>query len=162
MAGVTGLQVEVTELLPAPPDRVFALLTDVERMAGLGPEHTGAVWVGDDRGVGAVFVGTNQLGGRTWEVPCRVTELEPPARFGWEVGDPELPTATWSYDLTPTDGGTRVVHRFVHGPGRSFLRAVVDKHPDRAELLVAGRAQQLAANVRASLRAAAALLAPAS
>ena len=53
------LAVEVQEVLPAAPERVFALLTDVERVAGLGPEHRQATWAGEDRGVGAVFIGLN-------------------------------------------------------------------------------------------------------
>lgn len=152
------LVVEVREVLPAAPAEAFALLTDVERMAGLGPEHEHAAWQGDARGVGAVFVGRNRMGERTWEVPCTVTAHEPPARFAWDVGDPATPSAHWSYDLSPHADGTLVVQRFAHGPGFTFLRRAVDKHPERAAETVAGRAAQLEQNMRAVLQAAARVL----
>ncbi len=150
--------VEVVEVLPAPPARVFALLTDVERMAGLGPEHSHAQWRDDRRGVGAVFVGSNERDGRGWNVPCHVVEHEPATRFAWSTGDPEQPSATWSYQLEPVEGGTLVTQVFRHGPGFTYLRRFVEKYPEREQELVAGRAAELEQNMRRVLRAAAALL----
>lgn len=125
---------------------------------GLGPEHAGAAWRDDQRGPGAVFTGVNERWGRRWEVACVVTAWEPPRSFAWQVGDPAQPTATWSYELAPADGGTVVTQRFRHGPGRSFLRAAVGRHPERESELVAERAADLAANMRTVLRAAGRLL----
>ena len=152
------MQVEVVEVLPAPPSRVWELLTDVERMAGLGPEHAEASWADDRRRVGARFTGVNERWGRRWEVPCTVVASDPPTAFAWEVGDPASPTATWSYRLEPVGGGTRVTQTMRHGPGRSFLRHAVGKDPAREVELVAERADDLAANMRAVLQAAARLL----
>ncbi len=154
------MTVEVVEVLPAPPERVFALLTDVERMAGLGPEHNAARWVDDRRGVAAVFYGANERDGMTWEVPCRVVEHQPPARFAWTTGDPDLPSAIWSYALAPVDGGTQVTQRFRHGAGFTYLRRAVEKRPEQAEQYVAGRAAELERNMRTTLRAAARLVTP--
>lgn len=150
--------VEVTELLPSSPDDVYALLTDVERMGGLGPENTRSQWESGDRGVGAVFRGWNVLHGRAYDVPCTVIAADPPRSFGWVVGDPELPSTTWSYDLVEEDRGTRVTQRFQHGPGRSFLRRAIAAEPERAAELVAARTAQLEAGMRTTLLAAAALL----
>lgn len=156
---LAGMVVEVREPIAAPREHVFALLTDVERMAGLGPEHVEARWDdGHGPALGATFTGANERDGRRWEVPCRVIALDPPAVFGWVVGDPKQPTSTWSYALTEVDGGTEVEQRFVHGPGWSFLRTACERHPERAAELVAARIQELAANMRAVLRAAAAEL----
>ncbi len=155
---VDGLTVEVVEVLPAAPDQVHAVLSDPERTAGLGPECIRASWVDESRGPGARFRGENERQGKGWEVLCTVLADEPGQRFVWAVGDPALPSSTWSYDLTPVDGGTQVVQRFVHGPGTTFLRAVVAKHPDRAQMLVAARTAELEDGMRATLRAAAALL----
>ena len=149
---------EVVERLPASPDAVFALLSDVERTAGLGPEHTAARWTSDARGVGAGFTGDNELGGRTWQLPCRVVRHEAPRVFAWEVGDPEHPVATWTYELAPDGDGTLVTQRFQHGPGRSFVRSYADKHPERADEIVAERLAMLESNMRTVLRAAAQLL----
>lgn len=152
------LTVEVQELLPAPPEKVFALLTDVERMGGLGPENTRSEWVGDNRGIGAGFRGWNEREGRAWDVPCRIVEHEPPTRFGWETGPAARPSTTWSYELVEVDGGTLVTQRFRHGPGFTYLRQAIERRPERAERYLAGRAAELERNMRVTLRAAAALL----
>ncbi len=150
--------VEVSELLPAPPDEVYALLTDVERMGGLGPENTRSAWESEDRGVGAVFRGWNVVQGNAYDVPCTVVAAAPPRAFAWAVGDTALPSATWSYDLVEEGGGTRVTQRFQHGPGRTFLRRAIAAEPDRAAELVQQRMTQIEAGMRTTLLAAAALL----
>lgn len=152
------MTVVVEEVLPGPRERVFALLSDVERTAGLGPENVRTTWQDERRGVGAVFTGVNRNGDREWEVPCTVVVHDPPARFGWTTGDPDRPSATWTYELHDADGGTRVVQRFRHGPGFTYLRRVVEKHPERAQELVDGRAAQLEQGMRTTLQAAARLL----
>ncbi len=149
----------VQELLPGTPAQVYALLTDVERMGGLGPENTRTVWRDEQRSVGAVFVGTNVRGDRTWDVPCTVLEGRSPERFAWSVGDPVRPSASWSYDLASAGDGTLVTQEFRHGPGPSFLRRAVEAEPEQEEQHVAGRAAELEAGMRATLRAATALLA---
>ena len=153
------LTVTVVEVLPAPPEAVFHLLSDVERMGGLGPENTRSEWLSDARGVGADFRGHNARGDLVWDVPCRVVVHDPPHRFAWTTGAVEQPSAIWSYDLEQDDGGTRVTQVFRHGPGFTYLRRAVDARPERAADHVAGRAAELERNMRATLQAAAQLLA---
>jgi uncharacterized protein YndB with AHSA1/START domain len=119
---VSDMHVEVTHRFDAPVDLVWRLLSDVERMAGLGPEHFAATWDGEQRGVGATFLGKNRRDGFEWEVPCFVTEYAPPRRFAWTVLEPENPSSRWSYTLSSDDDGTIVVQRFEHGPNYSFIR----------------------------------------
>lgn len=161
MGAVDTMVVEVGYRFPAVIEQVFALLSDVERMAGLGPEHLEACWVGDGGPrLGAQFTGRNLREGREWTSPCTVNRYEPPARFGWVVGDPATPSSVWRYDLISGDaGGTEVLQQFRHGPGFSFLRRAVEKYPDREEAFVSGRAAELAAGMQATLSAAAAVLA---
>lgn len=144
--------VEVEELLPAAPDAVFAVLSDPPRTAGLGPETHACTWAGEERGVGAVFTGSNRLGELEYDVPCTVVAHEPPTRFAWTVGDPAQPSATWTYELAPADGGTRVVQRFEHGPGRTFLRRAVTAEPERYDELVAERGAMIADGMRQVLQ----------
>ena len=61
--------VEVQHRFDAPPEQVFALLTDVERMGGLGPENVRTQWESDERGVGAVSAGGT--GASSWSGTCR-------------------------------------------------------------------------------------------
>ncbi|MFZ4517990.1 MAG: SRPBCC family protein [Microthrixaceae bacterium] len=155
-----SMEVEVTEHLAAPIGEVWALLSDVERMAGLGPEHTHALW--DATGgpaVGSTFHGTNRIGDMEWTVECTVVECDPPRRIAWTVLDPAEPSSTWSYDLVPDGDGTSVTQRFRHGPGFSYLRARVDHRPERASEFIEGRAAMLRTNMSATLRAAGEVLA---
>src|SRR4051812_12558128 len=114
-----SMVVEVAHRFAAPIDDVWSLLTDVEQMAGVGPEHTAASWVNDDRGVGAQFDGANKRGDMEWTLPCFVTEWQPPYRFAWAVLERDSPSSTWSYTFLEVDGGTEVVQRFAHGPNYS-------------------------------------------
>ena len=56
------MKVEVSHHFNAPIEAVWALLSDVERIAGLGPEHVEAHWLGEERGLGAQFSGKNRRG----------------------------------------------------------------------------------------------------
>ena len=116
---LTTMAVQVTIRFPAEAGAVWDLLTDVERMAGLGPEHIAARWLTPGPAVGARFEGRNRIGDREWDVICLVTESRPPEFIEWNVGDGPLPSSTWSYTLTPDHGGsTLVTQQFRHGPAR--------------------------------------------
>lgn len=148
-----NMTVRIVEHVAATPESVFSLLSDVERIAGLGPENVAARWITPGRALGAEFVGTNTRDGRIWEMPRRIVGFEPPRLFSWEVGVPELPTARWTYELTPAGNGTDVEQMFAHGPGWSMLRAVSERYPDRTQEFVAQRTAELEANMRAVLQA---------
>ena len=72
---LTAMAVEVAVRFNEPPETVWGLLTDVERMAGLGPEHFRARWLTPGPSVGARFEGWNRIGEREWDVTCVVTVL---------------------------------------------------------------------------------------
>ena len=74
---LTAMGVEVTVRFNQRPEAVWALLTDVERMAGLGPEHFRARWLTSGPAVGARFEGWNRIGEREWDVTCVVTACRP-------------------------------------------------------------------------------------
>ena len=153
------MTVEVSVRIAAPAPAVWGLLTDVERMAGLGPEHIRARWLTPEVEVGARFEGWNRIGDREWDVVCVVTSCHPPRSIEWNVGEGPLPSSTWSYELTEAaDGSTTVVQRFRHGPGQSGVTAAVERHPDRAEQIVAGRSETLRTNMVSTLEAAGRLL----
>jgi len=153
------MEVEVSHRFDAPIETVWALLSDIERMAGLGPEHVEASWVGLEHGAGARFNGKNRRGGMEWEVPCCVTECVPPRRFAWTVLDPENPSSRWSYTLTPEAGRTVVVQRFEHGPNYSFTRMWAEERPHEALNIVRERTETLRADMKATLVNAARLVA---
>jgi len=152
------MQVRVEHRFPQPSGLVWQLLTDVERMAGLGPEHSEARWADAQRGTGARFVGTYNRDGRVCEVDCQVLSWRSPNAFAWVVGAPQCPTATWRYALIPHGTGCLVVQTFRHGPGRSGLRSAVQHRPEQAEQLVAARAAELGINMTVVLAEAEQLL----
>jgi len=143
--------VEVRQSFPAPIAEVWALLSDVERMAGFGPEHVEAHWLDPGPKVGARFTGKNCRDGFEWEVPCHITECDPPLRLTWSVLEPENPSSVWSYTLTPDGEGTSVVQRFQHGPNYSFIRLWAEEQPERAAEIVRIRTDGLRADMMATL-----------
>ncbi len=145
------MKVEVSHHFNAPIEAVWALLSDVERMAGLGPEHVEAHWLGQERGVGAQFSGRNRRGDDEWEVPCHVTECHRPTRFSWTVLQPDNPSSRWSYILAVEGNGTLVAERFEHGPNYSFTRIWAEEHPDEASHIIRERAETLRADMMATL-----------
>lgn len=151
---LAGWRVTVQRTIPGRRADVFALLTDVERMAGLGPEHCLARWLDHSREVGARFQGTNRIGAFKWEVLCTVTTFLRPHHFGWTVGDPDQPSSTWTYTLETTAGGagdaTTVTQTFEHGPGDSLVRRAVERAPAAANLVIATRGRQLRHNMSAT------------
>jgi hypothetical protein len=153
---LAGWQVTVRKTIARPPREIFALLSDVERMAGLRPEHCLARWVTESREVGARFQGANRIGAFTWEVPCTVTDFVRPQRFGWTVGDPHQPSSIWTYTLEATNGGadgaTTVMQTFEHGSGDSFVRRAVERAPAATNVIIAARTRQLRHNMNATLQ----------
>jgi hypothetical protein len=147
--------VEVQVRFDAPPPDVFALLHDVERMAGLGPEHRSATWTSP-----TTFTGRNRIEdlGLDWQVSCWVVDDQPPTSFAWTVGPPDHPSATWSYGLRADGPGTLVTQRMQHGPGETYLRIFCEQNPDKTERAIARRARELERNMTTVLEAAAALL----
>jgi uncharacterized protein YndB with AHSA1/START domain len=145
------MKIEVSHHFDAPIETVWELLSDVERMAGLGPEHVEASWADHTRGVGAQFIGRNERGEMEWEVPCHITDCVPPRRLAWTVLEPDNPSSRWSYDLTSDANGTTVVQRFEHGPNYSFTRIWAEEHPDEAERIIRERTEMLQSDMKTTL-----------
>jgi len=145
------MTVEVAHRFDVDITVVWRLLSDVERMAGVGPEHVEARWDSPGPAVGARFTGRNRRGDFEWEVPCFITACEPPRRLVWTVLEPDNPSSTWSYTLSPDGDGTLVVERFQHGPNRSFVRMRAEEQPERADRIIRERAEMLRADMEATL-----------
>lgn len=139
-------------VVAAPPERLWALLTDPDLPARFSHEYQGGHWIdgADGPAVGARFVGRNHrrsLG--TWETVCHVIECEPPTRYAWAVGDPAVPNSTWRFEADRVDGGTVLRFTVVLGPGRSGLTWAIRQQPDRRDELIAFRLDDLHRNMTA-------------
>lgn len=113
--GLAPLEAEVH--VDAPVERVWSLLSDLRSMSRRSPETVRMI-ISDAPAVGSRGLNVNRKGAVWWPTTTRVTRWKPPAHDGsaalafWVS-----PTGVeWSYELTATDGGTRVVER------RSALR----------------------------------------
>ncbi|WP_375496555.1 SRPBCC family protein [uncultured Jatrophihabitans sp.] len=116
------------------PDVVFASISDPIQTGRWSPENLGAT-VDGTLTVGSTFVGRNRRGRMRWVTRCQVTAYEPDRRFAFDVEAIgvrrpliKAPIASWSYDLTPVDGGTRVIETWVdRRTWRDRVATVFDK-----------------------------------
>jgi uncharacterized protein YndB with AHSA1/START domain len=149
-----GPTTEVSRVIPARPERIWALVSDIQLPARFSTEFQGAEWLDGARGpaLGARFRGTNRhpvVG--EWQAECTVVEYEPGRVFGWQVTGPDGPAAQWRFTLEPVDGGTRLTQWCRIGPGRSGLSPAIEKMPDREHEIVSRRLAEHAANMERNL-----------
>lgn len=148
--------VEVPIEIGAPPERVWAIVSDIEMMPGASPELQAVEWL-DERGgaaLGARFAGHNRheaLG--EWSTTSQIVAYDPPRVFAWAVGDPEWPSAIWRFSLEPREGGTLLRQWVQMGPGRSGLSFAIEQMPDKEQKIVFVRLRELEANMGATLAA---------
>lgn len=110
-SGATTPTIEVSTTIAAPPDRLYAMVSDVTRMGEWSPECFRCTWVRGATGpaVGARFRGWNRKGWRRWWTDATVTKAEPGKEFAFAVSSFGLPVAGWGYRFEPSaDGGTVV------------------------------------------------------
>ncbi|MEU6847256.1 SRPBCC family protein [Streptomyces sp. NPDC046716] len=147
--------VEVRRGIAAPPERVWALVTDIGLMPRLSDELQAAEWLAEAGGpeVGARFLGRNRHPSfGDWETTSYVVECAPCRAFAWAVSDPELPSAVWRFTLDAQDDGSTELTQWVQlGPGRSGLSYAIDRMPDKEQKIVHVRLNELERAMGATL-----------
>ena len=147
MSGSAPGSVSRSTEVAAPPERVWALVSDLPRMGELSPENTGGRWLGGATGPvpGARFRGKNRRGARRWSTSVRVTRCEPPRSFAFDVTSGGLGVATWAYEVEPTAGGCRVTETWTdrRGPLMRAIGAAVSGVKDREEFSASSIEQTL-------------------
>ena len=105
--------------------RVWELISDITVIPRFSTELQ-SVGVGghfDRPVIGAQFLGVNihpAVG--QWTSRSQIVILDPPRRFGWVVGDPETPSADWTFEVNPAPSGTELCFTARIGPGRPGCR----------------------------------------
>ena len=106
----------VTVPMAAPPERIWALVSDVTRIGEYSPETFEGEWLDGATGpaVGARFRGHVKRNGRgpTYWTTCHVLTNEPGREFAFGVGSRDKPLNTWRYRLEPAGDGTDVTESF--------------------------------------------------
>jgi hypothetical protein len=145
---------ETEVFVAAPPAQVWPHVTEIMTPARVGTELQEATWLeaGDGPCLGARFKGRNYHPARgEWETTSTVVDFVPERRFGWAVGDPDLPSALWRLELAPDGDGTRLRYWAQMGPGPSGMTAVIEKMPDKEEAIIARRLQEWETNMAATI-----------
>ncbi|KQY57415.1 MULTISPECIES: SRPBCC family protein [unclassified Nocardioides] len=105
---------EVLELLEesididADPATVWALVTDMPRMAQWSPQVVKTIVRGDGIALGTRTVNINRRGLLVWPTRSKVIRFEPEREFAFRIKDNK---SVWSFSLDPIANGTRVVQR---------------------------------------------------
>lgn len=107
---------EVSLWMQAPPEKVWALVSDVTRIGEFSPETFEGKWTRGSTGpeVGASFAGhvkRNGVGPTYWS-PCQVTKCVENELFEFAVGTDAVTVNNWGYRLEPQGGGTLVTEYF--------------------------------------------------
>ncbi|MCM6777415.1 SRPBCC family protein [Nocardia sp. CDC159] len=93
--------------IAAPPERVWAVLSDLKRMPEFSPNTIRMVALGKPR-AGTWTINLNRDGRYYYPTTSRIVRFEPGRAFAFKM----IENGTiWSYTLEPIDGGTRVTER---------------------------------------------------
>jgi len=149
-----GPTVEVEVLVAAPPERVWALLTDIGLPARFSNEFRGAEWLEESPGprVGARFLGRNEhpaIG--AWQSISVVVACEPARTFGWDVQSSGGVGSSWRFEVTPDGPGTRLRQWARMGPAPSGLTAAIEARPDKEDRIVENRLAEWRSNMQATV-----------
>ena len=148
--GGADRELRAEAVVDAPPERVWALLTDLSRMPSWSPELVLMVALkpGGLR-LGQWYLGVNRRKAAVWPTRNVVALLEPGRVLAW---DTTSSGARWIWELTPEgpDGAaTRVVHRRpvprrITGVSRVFAPLFLGGSEEHADELEAGMARTVA------------------
>ena len=100
-------QIEQTIDVAAPPERVWALVSDLPRLSEWSPQ----VFKTFSRGTlqqGTQLFNINRRGILFWPTRSKIVRWDPGVEVAWKILEN---TSTWSFTLEPTATGTHLVHR---------------------------------------------------
>jgi len=101
---------EIVRDIAAPPEAVYAAISDVTRMGEWSEECHTCEWTGGTEApaVGATFDGHNRNGDHEWVTQCTVTQADPGRSFVFECSMFDFHFSTWGYQIESTGSGCRV------------------------------------------------------
>jgi len=143
---VHNMHLEISEVIKASPEVVYALVTDLTRMGEWSTENIGGEWTSGEPGeVGSRFIGTNRIKTFEWSVPVEVTVAEPGRCFEFVAAPDDGPFVRWTYQIEATDEGSTLTE----------IWDVMELPPSLAKLDaegLAGRKQAVQGTIEATLK----------
>jgi hypothetical protein len=137
--------VEVTQLVHCDIDTAWNYVTDISVPARCSTELQTVEWLdGADRvQLGARFRGRNTNAAiGTWETVCEVVEVEDHRRWVYNVGDRDVPVASWGFEVEPASEGVLIRQWARMGPAPSGLNVSITAQPDKEARIIARRLAQ--------------------
>ncbi len=93
--------------ISAPPERVWDLVSDLTRIAQWSPQVVKTFARGPVK-EGSRALNINRAGWKLWPTRSKVVRFEPCREIAFYIPDNG---STWSFQLEPTESGTRVTNR---------------------------------------------------
>jgi hypothetical protein len=107
-------QFSASVLVDAPPEKVWALVTAMDRYGEWSNENAGGYWRKGPDGqpgtgqVGDQFVGINRRDGTEWKAPVEILSRQENREFAFVTGGLAYNLVLWRYRLEPEGAGTRL------------------------------------------------------
>src|SRR5215204_714502 len=122
-----GIEGQASIQIQAPPEKVYAMLSDVTRMGEWSPECMRAEWLGGATGPapGARFRGHNKL---NWLIRWSTTPTV-------KVADPGNEETRWTYRFAPKGGGTELTESFESLRYGAFMKMMARPEKRTAKLI---------------------------
>lgn len=144
------MDVSRTTFVDAPPEKVWALVSDLPAMGALSPEAAGGDWQGGGAtgpSVGAKFKGRNKNGSKKWSTVSTVLASEPGRLFTFDAKVGPMSVSEWSYALEPEGTGTRLTEAWTDTRGALMgkIGTIATGVKERKEHNARGMEQTLAA-----------------
>ena len=100
--------------IAAPPERVWAVVSDVMRTPEWSPVCRQVEWLPPSNRAepGARFRGHNKLRMFRWSRDCVIDEADGPTTFAFHTEIEGTESTRWRYTLEPTAGGTRLTETY--------------------------------------------------
>jgi uncharacterized protein YndB with AHSA1/START domain len=148
-------RVEVEVVIAAPPEAIFAVVSDIDLPARFSSEFKGGRWLEPATGpvAGARFVGRNSHpSAGEWETTCTVIEHDAPRVFAYAVQglDGDV-SSTWRFSIVREGSGSRLTQSLEMGPGRSFINLAIESMPEKESRILNRRVREHRENMEANL-----------
>lgn len=110
--------------IAAQPVAVWALVTDLPRMASWSPQVLRTIVRQRPVGHGTSTINLNRRGALVWPTRSEVVRFEPHSEFAFRIKENR---SIWSFSLAPTETGTRLTQRRTAPDGLSAVSGMLTK-----------------------------------